>query len=85
MSNLSFIQTMERDIEDKMDAEVSNQEDELRMEIDQLINRFASASSEDVMLEIKKENGWDLSADETAYSELYSELEEKMRNRLGMR
>ena len=82
--NFKFVDQMEEAINDKMDSEVAEKEDDLRMEIDRMINEWAGHSSEYVMESIRRDSGWNLMEDESAYSEIYSELEEKMRNRLGM-
>ena len=69
---------------DKIEEAVSNKEDDLRMIIDQLISEAARDSSEDIMIAVRKETGWELDQDEEAYSEISTEFEEKIRRRLGM-
>lgn len=84
MAELRFVQQMDTDICDKVAEEVSDREDEIRMQIDQIIMEAAGHASENVMDSVKKETGWDLHADETAYSELSTEFEERLRTTLGM-
>ena len=75
---------MDDDIVEKVAEEVAAKEDELIMEIDRLISEASGCATENVMESIKKETGWDLNADETAYSEINTEFEDKMRIRLGL-
>ena len=81
---LRFVDTMNQDIMEKIEEAVSNKEDDLRMFIDQLIGEAARDSSEDIMIAVRKETGWELDQDEEAYSEISTEFEEKIRRRLGM-
>ena len=84
MAHLRFVQQMDDDIVEKVAEEVAAKEDELIMEIDRLISEASGYATENVMESIKKETGWDLNADETAYSEINTEFEDKMRIRLGL-
>ena len=84
MAELRFVQTMDTDITDKLDSQVSSAADDLRIEIDMLISRSGTDAVECIMVEIKEESGWDLDANESAYSELQTEYEERMRNSLGL-
>ena len=81
---LRFVDTMNQDIMDKIEEAVSNKEDDIRMIIDQIISEAARDSSEDIMIAVRKETGWELDQDEEAYSEISTEFEEKIRSRIGM-
>ena len=84
MAELRFVQQMDNDIVEKLEAEMCNREDDLRLEIDNLISNAGDKAVSCVMEEIKKETGWDLGTDESAYSELQTEFEERIRRRMDM-